>query len=306
MDPKLIEQIEENIAKKYISKRKHPHSDMYILNYTNSCQFDQAWNKATIMCRGLIVNENYDILYRPFPKFFNLDQWRSLKNHVYNLFGVSYKNAFKEPVSITEKMDGSLGIIYLDEDQNFSICTRGSFASEQALVGTKLLREKYPHICPNPHLTYLVEIIYPENKIVVDYKGESKLVLLACIDNQTGLDCDIYGRPGQYNLYGKLPIVPSFPVINDWKRLGEQKRKNFEGYVIRFASGLRVKIKLDEYMVLHRILTCTTNKTVLESLASGRNPLVELGLRIPDEFCNWLINKVADYEMKFLRIGAFY
>jgi hypothetical protein len=34
--------------------------------------------------------------------------------------------------------------------------------------------------------TYLFEIIYPENRIVVDYNGEERLVLLGIINTETG------------------------------------------------------------------------------------------------------------------------
>ena len=40
--------------------------------------------------------------------------------------------------------------------------------------------------CPKPGKTYLFEIIYPENRIVVDYGDYKGLVLIDVIDNETG------------------------------------------------------------------------------------------------------------------------
>lgn len=40
-----------------------------------------------------------------------------------------------------------------------------------------------------------------------------------------------------------------------------------EGYVIRFASGVRAKLKLTAYLALHRLYTGTNEKTVWEALA---------------------------------------
>lgn len=44
---------------------------------------------------------------------------------------------------------------------------------QQALVGTKILEEYLDDgWTPHPDATYLFEIIYPENRIVVDYRGQ--------------------------------------------------------------------------------------------------------------------------------------
>ena len=51
------------IADGYISKRKHPTEDLFILNYTAKTQYKKKWNKTTRACRGLIVDSNNKPLY---------------------------------------------------------------------------------------------------------------------------------------------------------------------------------------------------------------------------------------------------
>ena len=61
---------------------------------------------------------------------------------------------------------------------------RSRLTSEQATRATDLYRRKYTEFRPNPGLTYLFEIIYPGNRIVVDYGATEDLILLAVIDHR--------------------------------------------------------------------------------------------------------------------------
>ena len=64
--------IEDLIAKDLIMMNKHPDYDLYTLNYTRTAQFERVWNEYTLMCRGLVIDGDYNIIARPFGKFFNL------------------------------------------------------------------------------------------------------------------------------------------------------------------------------------------------------------------------------------------
>merc|ERR1711923_624090 len=87
----------------------------------------------------------------------------------------------KDTIQINDKMDGSLGIIfYCDTVKHWRCATRGSFASNQAKWATEYLKTNakvYENIFVKGH-TYLVEIIWSENKIIIEYDYEC-LVLLA-------------------------------------------------------------------------------------------------------------------------------
>jgi RNA ligase len=64
--------------------------------------------------------------------------------------------------------------------------------------------------------------------------------------------------------------------------------QNFEGFVLRFPStNQRVKVKLDEYVRLHRVLTSCSSKTIWELLSSGQG-LGDVLERVPDEFMRWV------------------
>src|SRR5579885_481968 len=163
----------ELVENGYLTGRSHPSADLIIWNYTAKAQYEKHWTEETMMCRGLITTSAGEIVARPFPKFFNYEEYEG--------------QIPKEPFTVTEKMDGSLGILYF-VDGKPAIATRGSFTSEQAIRATAILRERYEHFPFSPHYTYLFEIIYPGNRIVVDYGKMDDLVLLATIYTKTGAE----------------------------------------------------------------------------------------------------------------------
>lgn len=67
-----------------------------------------------------------------------------------------------------------------------AIATRGSFTSEQAGHATAVLHTCYPRFEPPEGLTVLFEIVYPGNRIIVDYCDTDDLVLLGAVDTATG------------------------------------------------------------------------------------------------------------------------
>lgn len=262
-----IGQLNEMIDKGYVKATNHPNGWLTILNYTPSAQYEKVWNDVTVKCRGLIYNHiTGEVVARPFDKFFNYEE---VADKLPN-----------EPYQVFDKMDGSLGILYWD-GFSWAIATRGSFLSEQACHATALLIDKYRQFLPHPSLTYLFEIIYPSNRIVVNYKGLDDLVLIDVIHTDSGtsvFDHAKHAWPGR--------VVEEIEPL-DFTTLKTMPRQNAEGFVLKFDSGLRVKVKHDEYVRIHRIVTNVNAKTIWRYLADGL-PFSELLTNVPDEFYDWV------------------
>ena len=278
MKPLNVEAIQKEIANGYISEQAHPTAPLRILNYTQRAQFDWHWTPETMQCRGLIVDAEWSVVARPFEKFFSFEQ----------LDGAIPS----EPFEVYEKMDGSLGILYRIDGAPY-IATRGSFVSPQAERATEILRRKYGHVQLDDSLTYLFEIIYPENRIVVDYGGMEDLILLAAIETATGAE-----RP--LDDIG-FPLVKRYDGMTQFGELMAQQDGAREGFVVRFQSGQRVKIKFDEYKRLHRILTGISPKAIWEALRSG-DDLSDIIERVPDEFYRWVRQTEAELMSSFADI----
>ncbi len=275
--------IEEQVEQGYIRANKHPEFDLTIYNYTNKAQYDWHWTPETRLCRGLIVDSNRDIIARPFEKFFSLDQLTQM--------GVSLPN---EPFEVFDKVDGSLGILYWYKNEPY-IATRGSFDSEQAIFATNLLRRQYKDLIPELHrgITYLFEIVYPENRVVVNYNGLRDIFLLGGVETKTGKDISL-SELDTLNFRTADPIEP----VNKNNPLSVISliESNKEGVVIRYKSGFRVKVKTEEYKRLHKLLTGVNARHIWELLRNGQT-LDSLLDKVPDEYYNWVNETVSKLEV---------
>ena len=279
----IFNDLQKYISEKYVQETKHPSGELFIYNYTQTTQYERKWDDLTLICRGLILDKNQNIVARPFVKFFNLEELKS-------------ENIPNESFEIFEKMDGSLGILYWWNDLPH-IATRGSFMGIQAQIGTQILHEKYAHTFDvlDRNKTYLFEIIYPENRIVVDYGAIEDLILLAIIDNTTGEDL-----PLQNIGFQLVKRYDGIKNINDLKAMQEENR---EGFVLKFQNGLRVKVKFEEYLRLHRIITQISTTDIWEHLKDN-HPLDEILDRVPDEFYEWVKKTVDILQKEYAAVEA--
>jgi len=272
-----------------ISRSPHHEFDLYVLNYTNQAQFSRSWDNETLNCRGLIVDSGGLVVARSWAKFFNHTET------------AVPKYALTTPPIVTEKMDGSLGIIYQRPDGRFAVATRGSFASDQAVWATQWLTVEMPGFIQPAGVTTLVEIIYPENRIVVDYGDRAELVLLGAINIATGADIPLWeidwwpgARAEMHTGIGHMDDVYRFATGNE--------KENDEGIVaVWYRPGepsFRLKVKHPEYVRLHRIITGINTKRVWEVLASGGD-FYDVLDRVPDEFYGWVKGVITDLRNQY-------
>jgi RNA ligase len=282
----VLETLEKYHREGLLHKQTHPTLDLTIWNYSPKVQYEKLWDEITLQCRGLVTNSDGKIIARPFGKFFNYEEHENI-------------NIPNETFDVYEKMDGSLGILFNYRDE-WIMATRGSFISEQSIKATEILK-KYKYKYLPSDCTYLFEIIYPQNRIVVNYGDDEKLVLLGSIQTNSTLDV-VEGY--EYNIYNEsyeelgFELVKKYDGITDFTVIKKDISDSKEGFVIRFKNGFRMKIKGDEYCRLHHILTNISNRDIWEYLKDGK-PLDDILDKVPDEFYDWVKTTVSDLQNKF-------
>jgi RNA ligase len=272
----MLEKLNKYYEDGLLYKQVHPTLPLTIWNYTEKVQYENLWDEVTLMCRGLVTDNNGDIVASPFQKFFNIEEGKFEPTEKFEVY---------------EKMDGSLGIVFWYRGQ-WVVATRGSFTSDQANKAKEILR-RYNTDIMFRHLTFCFEIIYPENRIVLDYGDDEKLVLLGTFDkNGKEMDVDMWSQWG-------FDVVKKYDGINDYKQLKEMVKNDQEGFVVKFSNGDRVKVKGIEYLRLHKIMTNVTTTGVWEYLKNGED-VMEILKDVPDEF----YNKIKTY-VQHLKYGYF-
>ncbi|QIQ63009.1 RNA ligase [Streptomyces phage Moab] len=281
-----IEDLNKAIEDGWVRVQSNEDNTLFIYNYTEVTQYRRFWNKVTLNCRGLILDVYGNIVARPWKKFFNFGE-RPL------LFSTD------TPVEVTDKKDGSLGILYQHPmTGDYKIATRGSFLSEQAIHATKVFNDKYSNIVSDiDGITALFEIVYPDNRIVLNYGDMDDLILLGSVQNKYGWYYGPTETAGMINWTGPVTEVFEYRTTNDCFKV---YRPNAEGLVIRAGSEM-VKIKQEDYVALHKLVTGLNERAVWERLMAGESR-DSICASLPDEFHEF-VDKTADgLESEFQKI----
>jgi len=256
----------------YVRVQTHPTLPWSIFNYTDKASWENYWTPVTLQCRGLVIDDKGNIIARPFPKFFNYGQPGAADI------------GLEDEIVAFDKADGSLGILL----PNGEVCTRGSFTSEQAVWATTWWKETRGSRMIHPDITQLFEIVYPGNRIVIDYGDIEGLIALGSIHIETG----DFSPPLQRSV-SEYRVVAQFPHRTLQHALSAPPRANAEGLVIwKPSTNERVKIKYDEYVRLHKFLTGVNERHIWEVLAANGDTAVAFS-GAPDEFHAW-IKQVSD------------
>ncbi len=251
-----------------VTKQTDISGQLEMFSYTIDCQFGGKWNIFSLMSRGLILcPSKKQIIAAGFVKFFNYGE------------GGFYLPA--EKFSVTQKYDGSCGFIWY-YNGSWHVSTRGSFVSEQAQWGQKWLDTYVDKSKLIPGYTYICEIIYRDNKIVIPYDFEGLVLLSVFTDHGVELSYDVISQIACESKFACVAKREYYRSINDIVKVCENLPANQEGFVVRFESGYRLKIKGLEYLRVHKILCNVTPLCIWGAMIAGDN-LDLIRKEIPEE-----------------------
>ncbi|MFF3604831.1 RNA ligase [Streptomyces sp. NPDC002463] len=308
------------LANGHVTRKHHPELPLSIYTYTRACQYAQVWNRVTTRCRGLVADDTTGrIVALPLPKFFNLSEHAGGRPYAPPLPD--------EPFEVYDKVDGSLAVVFHYADR-WHVASKGSFTSGQATWAQRRL-DAADTTGLTPGVTYLAEMLYPGNRIVVNYGERRDLVLLAAF-RADGTELPLAEAAEGWQPLGS--VVRTWPAmgVDELVALTESNTlpggaratgTDAEGFVLRFASGMRAKAKLSEYVRLHKVLTGVTERDIWRSHgiqrfaalpagelakglgcavtdveASGGKPLDALLEQVPDEFDAWVREVITRLE----------
>ncbi|MFH9606819.1 RNA ligase [Streptomyces sp. NPDC017448] len=291
--------LEDEVRSGYVRASAHPDLNLRVLCYTEKAVFEQRWNAVTTQCRGLVIDDTNWVVARCLPKFFNAQE---------HVAGRAYAEPLPmgQPLQVFRKVDGSLGNVFW-YDGKWRVTTKGGFQSDQARWAQRWLDNADLTNLPQEH-TYVTEIIYPENRIVVDNGNLRTLTLLAVI-GPDGVERSLQQYGPAWERIGGT-VVQEFPQAKISRLMFfAQRNKTLtgadisgtegEGYVVRFSTGLRVKVKFTDYVRLHGIITGLSDKKVWELLREGRS-LDSLFASLPDEYHDWVLDVADDLRHSFV------
>lgn len=275
VDAVALRHLRKRVADKWLVEKHHPDFPRLVLfNYTQRTQVDgKQWDDPwMVQCRGLciLLDENDKsatedeqemggkMVARPFGKFFNYGE------HPIREGPYVEKDADFE---VFEKKDGSLGIVFWNPlCGKWSVATRGSFVSEQAQHAQQRLESHYASTLEHLDVeyTYLVEIVYRTNQIVVDYGEVDDLFLLGAVHTESGKEIPLE----MISFCIEFPRVRRYDALRDFHVVAQWQETEGEGFVVRWRrDGFRLKLKFHEYKRLHQLRAATTPKQIWDALS---------------------------------------
>ena len=263
----LLAGLEAARARRLVSAKFDPSTGRQLWCYTNQCVYDNGWDDYSLLARGLILDPSERrVVATPFPKFFNAGErgWPIPD----------------QPFETFEKLDGSLAIIHHHAGR-WRVATKGAFDSPQAAWAEARIAGQHTATL-TPGYTYLAEAIYPENRIVIHYAEPALVMLAAYREDGTEMDfaelSEVAGALGWRT--AERHSYPGFTaLVTDARALPATS----EGFVLRFADGMRLKVKGDEYRRIHALISRCTPLAMWEAMAAG-DDLEAVRRVLPEEF----------------------
>lgn len=282
---KYRKEIESLIDEGYITKREME-DGLSIYKYTPQTVFENKWNKITLRCRGLVLNEQYEIIADCIPKFFNIEEF-------------SYKDIPKVKMTdefiVYEKYDGSLIQIFSYNGKIY-YTSSGGYNNDYTEKAKEIMEKWYPKqleiIKETDRVNFVFELIAPLTRVVVNYYNRVNMVLLA-VRNRDGreFDLSVFRRQG-FNCANEV----KFKTIDDVIKKKKEDYHNLEGYVVKFMNNERIKFKYDDYFLLHATVSHLSKQFTWKYLSAGERIPLE---NMPDEYYEQINTWKEELEFEF-------
>lgn len=295
-----IAKLERHIKDGLVTVNHHKTLPLRQFTYTRATILENKWDDVTTKCRGLIVGPNQKIIARPFEKFFNFQTSYRPETHLANMP--------KTLPIVTEKIDGSLGILYhfpetfywkIENgkeptkigDNYTGIATKGSFHSDHAVWATLHYLSQYKYAKWPVGYTPLFEIINEQiQHHIIHYGCPGKLVLIGLVNNETGEEAD-YNTCYFWAKRNGMELVDIYGKTVE--EVCTEDRINHEGYVLTWTrtgeSPLKLKVKHENFLAMQAIVHNATPKAILAALEDERyEQIKEWTTTVTGPVTNWI------------------
>ena len=263
-------------------KQSTKYPDLRVVKYARRCFYDNIWNDFLKECRGLVIDQDYNVVVHPLTKIFN-----------YGENGWFPDISKTDEIYVHRKYNGFLGCVTWYKGQVL-FSTTGSLDS----TFVKLVEETYyNHILPNmgdpnwdpnkvetSKTTYYFEICHPSDPHII---RESEPFYL--LGKRTA---------GSSFIHCKLNRVNRFSCLNDIFHSSDK----IEGYICTVPqTGEQFKIKTPYYLRQKFFARANINK--LENVLKYGSTVNENYLSNFDEDLYHIVDIVKQNKDEFLSMN---
>ncbi len=230
-----LDELKEYVQTSNLVQMKDCGNGLHVLKYKRKVFYDGSWNEYLEECRGLIVDDEFNIVSYPFTKIYN--------------YGVEAKapEIFDhEIVEASRKVNGFMvAVTWYNGD--LLVSTTGSIDSDYVKMARELIEpniDKYRHTCSdNKEWTFMFECVHRDDPHIIPEK--EGMYFLGARKKQLG--SHVMGSWFLAEEFGAMSIEKVFAPMEYIKILA--KHVKHEGFVIYVGDGRATKIKSPYYLV---------------------------------------------------------
>ncbi len=263
----LLFELDKAVDEGWLSRSKHKTLPLSIYCYSNNTQYEGHWTDITKFARGVVVDNNGNVVTCVTPKFFNWGERNA-----------PHPPKFKDYLAF-EKVDGSMLNLTTYEGKLLGT-TKASFDNEYIDFGMRYVLDNK---CIGPHMStensYMTEVVLPREldgmRRAVEH--EPGVYFLGATHTETRKDLN----PTMFYGLWEGPFPQMYKNSIDELLQDSNNMEGTEGWVIRYSNGMRFKIKTVWYLRLFRLISNLDNN-VKDQILAGMS-LDEILLDVPEE-----------------------
>lgn len=208
---------------------------LMLLKYKRKVFFDNLWDRFLVECRGTVVDQDFNVIQRPFTKIFN--------------YGENNTRIHRDTiVNAVRKVNGFMAALTC-HDGKILVTTTGSFDSPFTAMATEMLAKTGAFMLASemPTMTFIFEIVHPDDPHIIP--EEIGCWLLGArrkewdVSNHGFHQPVLDGLADQYNLKRPNWFRMRFSDIMDISRTVQH-----EGFVCYTENGEELKLKSPYYL----------------------------------------------------------
>ena len=309
----LWEKLEELVIKGILKRHDSEDGEHHIYNYTNKpFKNPELWDYFSLISRGLVLRVDHEwyekrVLYPSYvevaaltwPKFFNINE----DLNPYDITKIPNK------WEITNKVDGSLGIIFFNTyEQKWQCCTKGSFTSDQAKFANNYLAHTETERL-TPGNTYLVEIVCDKNDLIIEYNFQGLILLGAYTSRGEEYtydelkECCEDVNTEEKKMFDLVDAL-NFDTIQEVEKylnITRERKNMIEGVVVKYYINEgchRFKWKSQAYLNFHLTREKSLKKGIFQALSKSDEDAEEMREKIQEKLHPKFDQIVQDYRNK--------
>ena len=300
-----IDELHYLVSQGYISSEVNTSGKLTIYHSTRKADQEwptSEWPSAAVVCQGLILDDEYNIIARPPSKIF---EWMAYEGDIPTDFAYQ----------VLEYIPGIPCVMYVNHAGVVQISATDSFASPASVFANDLYYQGMPD---RGHLNEILDTHTPVFRLMApafdgvdqDYPIKRGLVLVEIVNKMTGRRMQIHDEKGAARSLGYAELWSGFRVHEASHGQGleaiydiDQQSRGY-GFYTYFNNGMRLRMHFEELAGMERVKPGVISSSVIWNHLRDDNMVALDNLldTIPNEFADWALDLRDDMARKFMAL----